>query len=248
MRRLAWLFVLLPLLLSVATAQESLEDRLNSDRVGYAEPGAYMAGDGIGFALDRYGANYLLRFSGSPEVFVLYEDRASFGGRVLKYDSGETALTVAGWGGLTLYVPQAPGGLPAARTGDSFPPQLQAVSVSDVQGAAADETQHIAYTRRLAVAFGANWAQLGQDGNACALALDTLANAARGLERFSATPQGRDALARRVGALQLAYAERPSITLSGRTLIVTFNPARGYVGRASSRAIARGLGTLLGVR
>jgi hypothetical protein len=248
MRLCAWCFLLLALMLPLAAgAQDSIAQRLNTDRVGYLEPGTYVAADRIQFSLDALGANYLLRISGSPEIFVLYQDRASMGGRILKYDSGETALSVSGWGGLTLYVPSAPGGLPAERTGDSAMPAPYPVSLADVQSAAADEAQHLSYTHRLNVGFTANWNSLSDDPGARAFALDTMENTARGLDRFTASGAGREAIARRVDMVSLAEGPRPTITLNGRMLVVTFNPGRGYVGRASSRAIARALGTLFSI-
>ncbi|HEY6578281.1 MAG TPA: DUF4908 domain-containing protein, partial [Rhizomicrobium sp.] len=96
-----------------ARATESVESRLSSDRLGSIASGTYLAADHIGFALDAAGPDYLLSFDGSPEIFVLHADNASLGGRVLKYDSGETALQVSGWGGVTLYTDAYPAGLPA---------------------------------------------------------------------------------------------------------------------------------------
>jgi hypothetical protein len=37
------------------------------------------------------------------------------------------------------------------------------------------------------------------------------------------------------------------VTLRGRILNITFNPAQGFSGRASSRAVANALGELLAV-
>ncbi len=111
-----------------AWAQSPLASRLSNDRLGTIQPGRYQAGDDTVFEIAPAGRNYLLRFADSPEVFVLYVDHASLGGRVLKYDSGKTALQIAGWGGMTLYTDAKPGGLPALRTGDATPPQLPVVS------------------------------------------------------------------------------------------------------------------------
>lgn len=246
MRGLPWL----PFLFAVAfqpyaLAQDSLEQRLNSDRVGYIEPGTYLAGDRVSFNIDAAGQNYFLRLAGSPEVFVLYQDRAAMGGRVLKYDSGETALSVSGWGGVTLYVSSAPGGLPAERTGDSLPPSPMPASIQDIQSAAADEAQHLAYTRRLNLTFTANWSMLSGDASARSLALDTMENTARGVDRFAASAAGHEAFTRHVDQVALEESGRPTITLNGRTLVVTFNPGHGYIGRASSRAIDRALGKIL---
>ena len=249
MRRPAWLLVfLLQIFFWPAAAQQSVEERLSSDRVGYIEPGKYVAGDDVQFSLDPAGSNYLLRLDDSPEIFVLYQDRAALGGRVLKFDSGETALKVAGWGGVTLYTHAAPQGLPAERTGNSAPPQLLPVSIGDLQSAATDEGQHLFYTRRLSIAFTANWNSLAQDGNARIFALDAMENAERGLDRFAASLAAREALMHRVDTLALAMSNRPSVRLNGKTLIVSFDPGRGYIGRASSRAIARGLAKVLSAK
>ncbi len=231
-----------------AAAQDSLEERLNSDRVGYVEPGSYTAGDNVEFSLYAAGSNYLLRLADGPEIFVLYQDRAALGGRVLKFDSGETALRVAGWGGVTVYTYSAPQGLPAERTGDTAPLQLLPVSIGDLQSAATDESQHLFYTRRLNIGFTANWNALAQDPNARIFALEALENAARGVEQFADSPPAREALRRRILTVSLAVSGRPTIALGGKTLVVTFNSGRGYTGRASSRAIARGLAKVLAAK
>ena len=246
MRRLFWL----PLVFAAAfppsvLAQELLQQRLTSDRVGYIAPGSYLAGDKIAFTLDAAGASYLLRLAGSPEVFVLNQDPAAMGGRVLKYDSGETALKVAGWGALTLYVSSVPDGLPAERTGDSTPPASAPVSLVEVQSAAIDAARHLSETRHLNLHFMADWSMLSANPATRAFALDSMANAARGIDRFVASPAARDAVARRIDTVAVSPSARPTTSLNGHTLIVTFNSGRGYLGRASSLAIARTLGRLL---
>jgi len=57
----------------------------------------------------------------------------------------------------------------------------------------------------------------------------------------------REALARRVAVISIQTNSRPTIVLNGKTLVVTYNPGRSFEGRASSRAIARALATLLSV-
>ena len=225
-------------------AQDSLEDRLSAWRLGAVDAGTYLAGDAVKFSITPAGDAFLLRFDGNPEVFVLYSAHASMGGRELKYDSGETALQVAGWGGMTLYTDSAPNGLPTARTGDAVPPSLPNVSLSDIQNAANDEAEHLAYTRGLRLAFNADWGALAANSVMRAFAFDTLENAVRGLDRFSLSAAGREALTHRVDTVTLAANNKPTLALNAKTLVVTFNPSRGYEGRASSRAIARALGQL----
>lgn len=230
-----------------AHAQYSLTSRLANERLANVEPGTYQAGDNLDFTLNRDHGRYLLRFADSPEVFVLYAANASLGGRVLKYDSGETAFRVAGWGGLTLYTDRRPAGLPVVRTGAADRPSLPKVSMADMKAAASDETRHLAYEQHLHVDFQPDWKTLAGDAGQRALCFDTLENTARGIERFAALADGHKALKARVRAVVFTTSAKPTLDLKGKSLIVTYVPGKGYAGRASSRAIARALGILFHV-
>lgn len=245
-------FAAIFLLLGLSGAQagqgtSAVEARLSLDRLGQIEPGRYLAGDHLGFSLAADGADYLLQFDGSPEIFVLHSNSASLGGRVLQYDSGETAVQVSGWGGMTLYTDSAPAGLPAIRTGDSAASAPPPASIADVQNAAQEDAQHWAYAQRLNLAFSADWNAMANDAAACTIALEAMDNVARGLDRFESSAPAHRALLRRVSQISLEMAGRPAVALNGKTLIVTFDPSRGYQGRASSRAIARALRAIFSV-
>jgi hypothetical protein len=233
---------------STAHAQDSIGEILSRERLGAIAPGAYMAGDNVGFTLQNLGTNFLLRFQNAPEVFVLYAERASMGGRILKYDDGETAIRVTVWGGITLYTDAKPGGLPAARSGDASPFTLANVSLGDLQNAASDEAQRLAYVRKLRLAITMDWNAIAGDSGLRALYYDAMENAVHGIDRFTASAAGRDAMSKRVDDVSIVTAARPTVNIAGRTLLVTFNPSAGYVGRASSRAIAHGLSKLFSVR
>jgi hypothetical protein len=241
---IAVLTLILASALVPAHAQDNFGGRLSLERIGQIKPGTYLAGDNVRFSLVSNGDNYLLRFDNNPEVFVLYTGHVSLGGRVLKYDSGETVLQVAGWGGMTLYTDSAPNGLPAVRTGDATTPTPPNVSLPDMQNAAEDESQHLAYMRGLRLSVSADWPALASNGTARSFAFDTMENAVRGLDRFSYSAGGRETLSHRVDAMVIALSGKPTLSLKARTLTVTFNPSRGYAGRASSRAIARALGSI----
>jgi hypothetical protein len=231
-----------------AHAQDSISDMLSRERLGVIDPGSYVAGDSVGFAIQSLGPNFLLRFQNAPEVFVLYADRASMGGRILKYDDGETAIQVTVWGGITLYTDAKPGGLPAVRTGDAPPFTLANVSLNDIQNAASDEAQRLAYVRKLRLTIAMDWNAIAGDSGLRAVYYDAMQNAVHGIDRFASSTPGRDAMSKRVDTVSIAAAAHPTVNMAGRTLQVTFNPGAGYVGRASSRAIAHGLMKLFSVR
>jgi hypothetical protein len=228
-------------------AQDDVGARLSSDRIAEVRSGAYSAGDQVSFTLNGYFGKYLMRIEGDPETYVLYPDHGSLGGLVLKYDSGATAMKVAGWGAITLYTDAQPSGLPAERTGDSIMPTLEQISLADMQNAADDEADHLSYVRRLRLSFSADWPTLAIDPGLRALAFDTMQNAARGIDRFTANAAARAALAAKIDSIDILTSGRPTIALHGKILNVTFNPTLGYAGRASSRGIARALGQVLSV-
>jgi hypothetical protein len=232
----------------VSHAQDDLSARMSMEQIANVRTGVYSAGDRINFSLDRYASRYLLRFGGDSEIYVLYADHGSLGGQVLKYDSGATALQVAGWGALTLYTDAQPSGMPAERTGDSIMPVPAQVSLADMQNAAVDEADHLSYARRVRLSFNADWPALAVDPQMRALAFDTLQNTARGIDRFTANGAARTALAAKIDTVHILTGGRPTLELRGKILNVTFNPAQGFAGRASSRGIARALGQLLSVR
>jgi len=70
-------------------------------------------------------------------------------------------------------------------------------------------------------------------------------NAARGLERVVQGLPLRRVFGHRIALVTLATGSRPTLRLEGKTLIVTFNPERGYFGCASSREIAHNVMALL---
>lgn len=229
-----------------------MNDRLQNEHFGSIAPGEYQAGDNVHFVLVRYdNAPYpnlfLLRFSGQPEVYVLYADYGTLGGQVLRYDSGAIAIQITGWGGLTLYTDEQPQGIAASRVGDAGLPGPAPVSMPQFQSASDDESAHLAYARGIHVGFAADMNALAADAQLRALAFDTMENAARGIDRFTANPAGHNAFAQRVTAVRFLTGDKPLIRLEGKLLTVTFNPQHGYQGRASSRAIAFALGKLFAV-
>jgi hypothetical protein len=237
-------------LLLPAAARAQISDpitaRLSAEKAGVVEPGLYSAGEGREFSLVPYRDKFLMRFEGSTENFVLTADPGSLGAKLLKYDTGAAALSVSVWGGVTLYVSEAPGGLPATRQGEAPPPVPASISAADLKGALADEGSHFSYADNLGLRFTTDAASLG-DADSRAMAFDALANTQAGLERFVAAGAGaRQALARRVSSVKLEKG-KPGMSLAGRTLVVRYAPADGFLGRPSSHAVAHQLGKLLSV-
>jgi hypothetical protein len=222
--------------------------RLSAQKVSDVAAGSYSAADDVNFTLIPYGDKYLLHFDGTAENFVLYGDRIALGGRELKYDTGAIALKISVWGGVTLYTQDAPGGLPATRTGDVAIPSRLAVPVASLATALTDEESHLNYTQHLKLHFSADAAVVKGGDDARAYAFDTLVNSEMGIERIIGTPAGRAAFTQRFDQVRIVEGDKPTIAISGHTLLVSFVPSSGAAGRASSRAIAYALGKMLALQ
>ena len=239
-------FLLLIASIGPALAQDDgMSARLSAEKVGDVETGSYSAGDNINFTLDSYGDKYLLRFADAPESYVLTVERIFLGGRILRYDTGATALRVSVWGGMTLYTPSAPNGVPATRVGDDVPIPRDPVTPANLVAALSDEERHFAYTQNIHLRFSADPALLAAKNDD--LAFDALISTAAGIERLVASPGGRQAVAAKFNTVRLVASAKPGVTLSGKTLVVGFSPAAGAAGRASSREVAVELGKMLQV-
>jgi hypothetical protein len=226
-----------------------MAQRLSRERVSAVAPGLYSVQDGGSFVLQPYeGGRYLLRFTGSDETFVLTMERGSLGAKLLKYDTGALALKVSVWGGLTLYSDAAPQGLPATWQEDAPAPATLAVSAGELQAAFSDETGHLSYVQNIVLRFSADPAVLSADAETRGRAFDALTNAADGIARFLATaPAARPLLAHRVTSVKMAEGGKPTVTLAGQTLLVSFVPGEGHEGHASSLAIAQELEKLFAI-
>jgi hypothetical protein len=253
-RHLIFVLLLSPLAAPAALAQPDggpgtppgMASRLAAERIGAVQPGLYTAGDHNSFTLEPYEANkYLLRFTDNPENFVLTMERGSLGTKLLKYDTGTTAIRVSVWGGMTLYTHDAPQGLPANFQSDAPAPAPLAITSIELTTAFGDESSHLVYVENIALKFSADPAVLSSDAETRGRAFDALTNAATGIERFiAAQPWARQVLAHRVNSVKVAEGGKPTIAISGQTLLVSFVPGEGHEGHASSLAIEQELSKL----
>ena len=226
-----------------------MASRLAAERLSAIQPGLYSTGDKDSFTLQPCGrGKFLLRFSGASEHFVLTMDRSSLGTKLLKYDTGAMALRVSVWGGLTLYNLANPGGLPATRQGDAPPLPVLEVSGPELQTALNEEASHLSYMQKVALKFSADPAVLESDPETRGRAFDALTNAALGIERFLAqSPTSRKTLIKRINQVKVAEDGKPTISIVGQTLLVSFVPGEGHEGHASSLAIQQELGRLMAI-
>lgn len=201
--------------------------------------GRYLADDQLRFMIDVRNDQIRLRFLDSDEIFYLTSEPAPVGGRVLKYDTGEVALQVAQWGGLTLYTEDERGGVPAEQADDETDKfQPAPVAAKDVRGFALKLAQGLEQMHDFGVGFAADWDELVQGEGTRALAVDSMRNAAYALDRLAEGPE-REAIAERFHLVRVTAAAEPGAKMQDGVLVVSYTPEGGPSARPSSRAISR---------
>jgi hypothetical protein len=201
--------------------------------------GRYLADDQLRFMIDVQNEQIRLRFLDSDEIFYLTSEPAPIGGRVLKYDTGEVALQVAQWGGLTLYTEDERGGVPAERADDqtdNFEPAP--VAARDIRAFALRLAQGLEQAHDFGVGFAADWEELAQGDGTRALAVDSMRNAVYALDRLAQGPE-RAAIAERFHLVRVAAAAEPGVRMEDGVLVISYMTEGGPSARPSSRAIRR---------
>jgi hypothetical protein len=125
---------------------------------------------------------------------------------------------------------------------------LLAVSLAELRAALSDEAAHLAYAQKVNLKFSADPSVLESNPETRGRAFDALVNAGLGIERFLASaPTSRQNLITRINSVKLEEGGKPTISIVGQTLLVSFVPGEGHQGHASSLAIQQELGRLMTV-
>ena len=201
------------------------------DRAAADPPVArYVTVQGQSFVLDRAsGPQVLLKFDGSPEVWVLEASPAPGGAVLFRNDAGDTVLRQTRLGGLTLFTNQEPGGMPVASIGEAEelapPPLPQGIAAQRILQAglrAARVVQH-------SIAFDAP----SYPTPAGPLVVDTAGVAAEAMVRMSHRADCH-AFLMRLDRVVIVMGPRADVAVNGTTMTIYVAPGRGFAGRPSS--------------
>lgn len=207
------------------------------------ENGHYYAGEGVEFLVDHNGedGNARLRFVGDEEIFYLRSDPSTLGGRVLKYDTGDVALAVSSWGGVTLYTPSAPNGLPAERMSDAPSLDPEPLSAGEVQGFAQSLARTLQERENLSIGFAANWDRITRGNRIRALATDSMRNATYALAELARMAETKSEYAERIKVIRLIASNETDISVTNDTVTISINANGEPWERPSSRSIIKAI-------
>ncbi len=197
------------------------------------ETGRYVAESGQTFVLDRSSPRTLMRFERSAEVWVLRPQPAPRGDVIFRNDAGDQVLRMTPDGGMTLYLPSAPQGVPVSPDGPAaslLPPTLTAVQLTSYivhQSGRAGRAVGRLVVVDMDIAEGSE-----------AVAADALTTAVDAIVRMSRSAGLREDAA---GVRRIVVVDqgRPRVTFSRGVLTIVIDPTAGYAGRPSSARIAR---------
>ena len=226
-----------------ALAQSSLRSHFSA-RPGAAREAVppvakYVAGEDREFVLDRTGPNALLKFEGDPEVWALRPSPGPRGDVIYRDDTGRAVVRATRLGGVPVFTPDRPGGLPAALAGQAA--KIRPAAVSAVQLLRHMARQSVRASRALGrrIDFDAPEVHRGQE----MVYADAATVTAEALEAAAGGDRTRAAL-RNVRRVELSSGRRPDVALDGDTVRVTVTPQYGHAGRPSSRRILSRIGGL----
>jgi hypothetical protein len=204
----------------------------------------YTVAPGVAFTFDRSDdpSEALLKFDGNPEVWVLQPSPGPGGVTIYRNDVGDPVLRVTRLGGVTLFTPRTPEGIPAALMGDAedlLPPPMIPLD-SFAQRAAQG-----AYRASLAIqqSLGVQHAITFSTPNLVPMPwtpqfTDAFNVAADAIVRLGREHKAKAFLAKLDG-VQFIAGQKPDVTVKGSMLMITLVPAKGFAGRPSSDRIIK---------
>jgi hypothetical protein len=197
----------------------------------------YEIDEGGEFILDRAARQALVKFSDSPEIWVLSPLRGPRGDMIYKNDVDEPMLRATKLGGMTVFTPHRPDGAAAAPVGPGSPLRLFPLGPVVLYDRLYQASVRTSRAAQHEIGFIAPDADATSDS----LIADTAWNVVEAMISLSERPRGRAILAR-LGSIAITAGARSSIALRGRVVAITINPALGYAGRPSSERILQALG------
>ena len=196
----------------------------------------YVSEAGAGFVFDRTTPQGLLKFEGSPEVWVLDPQAAPRGDVIYKNDLGEPMLRVTRLGGVTLFTEAQPGGAAVALSGESSPLRLSMISPGEpirrIRLAAARASR--AAQRQIDIEFAA-------DNESAPLIADAALVLSDAVVRVAQRVDGKKLLGG-FGKISIQPGKKPSVKVEKTVLEIRVTPSMGLAGRPSSERIAYAVG------
>jgi hypothetical protein len=217
---------------------------------GTANPpvGRYVATlGGRTFIFDRVTAapEALLKFEDEAEVWVLEPSPAPGGGKTYRNDAGERMLSVSCLGGMTLFTPREPDGLPVSIQGEAdelLPLPVMPTDAMQLRGLQAAIRAERAVQSAIGVARASqrqiNFSTSQMRPQWRPIFVESFDIAADAIVKLSHDKKAKAFLAK-LDSVQFTAGAKPDVSISGSVMTITLAPNMGFAGRPSSNRIMK---------
>ena len=195
-----------------------------------------VEGEGGSFVLDAApGKAAYLKFEGSPEIWWLRPTPGPRGDVIYKNDMDQPVLRATRLGGVTLFTPDQPDGMPAALVGQAAPPRMPLdIGPELLFNIFVEASARASRAAQRLVVFE------GPEDITPASApmfADAAVVVSQAFARIGAQTKGRVVLAR-FATVEFYAGRGPAASAKGEVVKITVCPDQGIAGRPSSQRIA----------
>ena len=197
----------------------------------------YQVEAGGGFVFDTQpGKPAILKFEDSPEIWALHASPGPRGDVIYKNDLDEPVLRATRLGGVTLFTPDQPEGLPAARIGLASPPRMAVDMGPEVLWNIFVEASARASraAQRLVVFEGPE----DLTPATAPVFADAAVVVSQAFARVSGQGKSGRVLLTRFSQVEFNAGRGPAAVARGEIVQITVCPDQGVAGRPSSRKVA----------
>ena len=196
----------------------------------------YAIDTGGGFVLDRGGAQPMLRFDDSPEIWLLRSARGPRGDEILADDLGGPLLRITKLGGVTVFTLRHPEGAAAALEGPALPLRLARLDAGSLYQRLVAASARASRAAQRLIAFQA----LDVDADSAALIADAAVVASESVAQLAVSPGGRRRLSQ-VARFDFARGRTADVRFEGGTVHIAVAPEAGHGDRPSSARIRQAI-------
>jgi hypothetical protein len=193
----------------------------------------YVSVDDRAFVLDRSGSNPLLKFEDNAEVWVLRPAPGPRGDVIYRDDLGRQVVRASRMGGVTVFTPDRPGGMPAALAGQAGSIRPGAISPQALLSHFVRQAVRVSRAAGRKIRF-----ETDSDATpgTSTLFADAATVTAEAMVRYG---RGEGTLLSRLKRVSFVLGPKPGAAVSGDVLRITVAPGQGVAGRPSSERIVR---------
>jgi hypothetical protein len=205
-----------------------------SPNAGFPIVARYEGDNGAAFVLDRTrSASALLQFDGDPEIWALTATPGPHGDIIYRNDLGQPMLRSTRLGGVTLFTPGRPSGMPAAFVGEGAAPRSPPVLGPD---ALFQLEVHAALraTRAAQHSVGFDTTQDFVTPASEVVFAEAFIITAEAFVRVAQTAKAGQSAISRIMVVKFVTGHEPDAAVTGPEMRITVAPELGVAGRPSS--------------